>query len=340
MEILTRDRRAPDLLGFHWFNSEPVSIQYNRGSVILLQFWDYTHNESLRSLECLKAWQEVYEPFGLILVGIHAPKYQFSQNIENVEQILRKLKIRFPVVMDNDSSIWSAFQIRKYPTLLLIDRDGFVRYLHEGDGGCDKFERAIQILITETGLRGEMPDYVSPIEEYHMFGNVRLQTTNEIELGYLGGNMGNTEGYNPHSIVEYNDPGMFLPNRFYLNGKWLYEREYVQFKGEKSESGYITIEYRGHGVNVVLSSSSTGLASKIEILLDNAPLRQEESGIDVQFEKNGASYVLVDSPRMYQIIRHKEFGRHTLLLRTNSEEVEFYSFSFQTTQIPAIIHPN
>lgn len=339
MEVLSRQRRAPDLFGYHWLNGEPVSIRENRGSIILLEFWDYTDAGSIHGLRYVDEWFKRYADFGLIVVGVHSPRYSFGQKVDHVQRAVDNLKIEFPIVMDNDASIWDAFRIRRYPSHLLIDRDGFVRYFHEGDGGYEQFERAIQALLNETGQRGLMPDFVSPFDEIDLDSSLRFRQSSEIDLGYIRGSIGNHDGYNPNSIVDYSDPGIYLPNRFYLNGKWLHEREYVQFRGEMGEDGYIMFQYEASGVHAVMHLSG-GREGRVDVNQDGSSLSPNIAGEDVQIDQNGESFIRVHGPRLYHLVQNKNFGGHVLQVKTSNPDIEFYSFSFQTSIIPELFHRN
>ncbi len=84
MEIERGTMRAPEL-GPEWLNSAPLSTRGLRRSVVLVDFWDYTCVNCLRTLPYLAAWHERYAPTGLVTMGVHTPEFAFAQSRELVE---------------------------------------------------------------------------------------------------------------------------------------------------------------------------------------------------------------------------------------------------------------
>lgn len=82
--------RASELFGNYWINAEPVSIRALRGTVVLLDFWDYTSAAWNRTLPYLKEWHRRYRDFDLLVIGVHTPQYNFGKNPENVEKAIRR----------------------------------------------------------------------------------------------------------------------------------------------------------------------------------------------------------------------------------------------------------
>ena len=97
----------------------------------------------------LRAWHERYESTGLTIVGVHTPEFPWERSRESVIDSTRKLGIRYPVVQDNDSDVWRRYGIRGWPTTLLIDRRGILRYRHIGEGAYAETEATIQRLLKE-----------------------------------------------------------------------------------------------------------------------------------------------------------------------------------------------
>jgi thiol-disulfide isomerase/thioredoxin len=339
MEIESKHIQAPELYGNHWLNSEPVSIRESENRVTLLDFWDYSCTNCLRALPYVKDWHRKYAEFGLSVVGVHTPEFHFASDIENVRKAAERLTISYPIVLDNDALIWSAYGVRIWPTRILVDKDGIIRFIQHGEGGYLEFERALQQLLVEAGCHGELPDLTTPLRDEDRPGVVCYRPTGEIYLGYLRGAMGNPEGYNPESTIEYSDPGIYLSDRFYASGKWMNERECLRFDGEGNERGTIILPYQAQEVNAVMGSRD---GSKCEVTLDhdNLPLVQGAQGDDVVKSPADITSVVVDAPRMYQLVKNKDFGSHLLKLRASNLNLEIYSFAFTTGVIPELISTN
>ncbi len=331
--------RAPELFGNLWLNSEPLTIRELRGCVILIEFWDYSNTGSSRTLPYLREWYSRYRDFDLYIIGIHTPQFKFGRNPENVEAAIRKAGIEYPVVTDNDGVIWTAYSSRMWPTQYLVDRDGFLRYSHQGEGGYQQFERGIQTLLIEAGYRGVFPDLLLPIREADAPGAICHRATPEIQLGYLRGTLGNPEGHGPESTVLYYDKGFRLPGRLYLDGKWFNEREGVRYDGEPGESGRVSVLYEAVEVDSVMSVEGESPA-KVFAAQDKHSLTKENAGVDIRFEEDGRSYFLVDSPRRFNVVANREFGAHELELCLRVPGVEVFAMSFVTGVIPELVSVN
>lgn len=339
MELQPKHIHAPQLYGNYWLNSEPVSLNDHIGDVILVDFWDYTSINCIRTFPYIQEWQHKYKEFGLFVVGVHTPEYEFAKSFERVQNAVNHFNITYPVMLDNDALIWNAFGVRSWPTRCLIDRDGFIRFTQRGEGDYMEFERAIQQLLIEAGCHGELPALTPPLSNEDQVGAVCYRPTGELNLGYLRGALGNTEGYNPESTIEYTDPGIYLPERFYATGKWMNERQCMRFDGNPGEDGAILLPYQAKEVNAIIGSKD-GSVCEVQVQQNGKPLIKEARGEDIVFLPQGNTAISVDIPRMYQLVRNKDFGSHLLKLVITNPNVEIYTFSFTTSVIPELISTN
>jgi alkyl hydroperoxide reductase subunit AhpC len=99
----------------------------------------------------LRAWHQKYEPAGLTVVGVHSPEFFWEKRYEKVVDATKQLGVPYPVVQDNEFVIWRRFGIRAWPTLVLVDRKGAVRYRHIGEGDYESTEGVIRRLLAEGG---------------------------------------------------------------------------------------------------------------------------------------------------------------------------------------------
>jgi alkyl hydroperoxide reductase subunit AhpC len=98
----------------------------------------------------LRDWHEKYEQAGLTIVGMHSPEFFWEKPLAKVKEATTRLMIKFPVVQDNDFDIWKRYGIRAWPTIVLVDKKGVVRYSHIGEGAYQKTESVIKQLLAET----------------------------------------------------------------------------------------------------------------------------------------------------------------------------------------------
>jgi len=207
MEMLPQQFRTPEIYGDFWFNSDPITLGAMRGYVILIDFWDHTSYKCLQTLPYLREWYSRYAEKGLILIGVHTPEFPFARDAMSVRKAIERLGIRYPVVMDNDYLVWGAFRNQQWPAKYLIDKHGFIRYVHAGEGSYQNFEHALQSLIAETGYHEEFPIVMEPIRESDRPGAISPKATPAILAGWQRGTIGNVEGLVPESTLHFEDPG-------------------------------------------------------------------------------------------------------------------------------------
>ena len=99
----------------------------------------------------LRVWHEKYEPAGLTIVGVHSPEFFWEKSYDKVVDAAKHLGVRYPVVQDNNFAIWNRWGVRAWPTTLLVDKKGVVRYRHIGEGDYEQTEAMIRRLLAEGG---------------------------------------------------------------------------------------------------------------------------------------------------------------------------------------------
>src|SRR5579875_1763390 len=92
-----------------WLNSPHLTTRELLGKVVLLNFWTYSCINWRRQLPYLRAWHERYRKLGLTIIGIHTPEFPFEEFPANVGWAVREMQIPYPVALDNNRSIWAAF---------------------------------------------------------------------------------------------------------------------------------------------------------------------------------------------------------------------------------------
>src|SRR5919106_263137 len=130
-----------------WLNSEPPGPAELHRRVVLVNFWTLTCINWLRQEPYVRAWSHAYRNDGLVVIGVHTPEFSFEHDIEGVRQATKAREIDYPVAVDNDYAIWSAFDNHYWPALYFVDADGVIRDQHFGEGRYEKSERVIQRLL-------------------------------------------------------------------------------------------------------------------------------------------------------------------------------------------------
>ena len=126
---------------------EPLSPAGLRGHVVLVNFWTLTCINWLRQEPYVRAWSQAYRNDGLIVIGVHTPEFSFEHEIDRVRLAVQERGIDYPVALDNDYAIWTAFDNHYWPALYFIDTNGVIRDDHFGEGRYAPSERIIQRLL-------------------------------------------------------------------------------------------------------------------------------------------------------------------------------------------------
>jgi thiol-disulfide isomerase/thioredoxin len=132
-----------------WLNSSLLTPEGLAGKVVLVDFWTYTCINWLRTLAFVHAWSEKYRDRGLVVIGVHTPEFPFEREVDNVREAVEALRVEYPVALDSDYGVWSAFANRYWPAVYLADAEGRIRYHHFGEGDYDEREWMIQHLLRE-----------------------------------------------------------------------------------------------------------------------------------------------------------------------------------------------
>jgi len=101
----------------------------------------------------LRDWHARYEASGLTIVGVHTPESWWEQSYTRVVAATKKLGIAYPVVQDNDFVVWHRYSLRTWPSAVVVDKMGIVRFTRSGEGGYTEMERLILSLLDEPPQR-------------------------------------------------------------------------------------------------------------------------------------------------------------------------------------------
>jgi thiol-disulfide isomerase/thioredoxin len=142
-------RPAPAIASGEWINSEPVKLEALRGRVVLVDFWTFGCYNCRNTLPTLKRLDSAYRKRGLTIIGVHSPEFDREKRIENVRREVGSLGIDYAVVTDNDYETWRAYGVEAWPTVVILDKRGRVRFMHIGEGLYDEQESVIKQLLAE-----------------------------------------------------------------------------------------------------------------------------------------------------------------------------------------------
>src|SRR5690349_19466587 len=107
-----------------YLNVNPAELQeIIKGKVVLIDIWDYTCVNCIRTLPYIKSWAEKYKDKGLVIIGIHSPEFDFEKTPENLKAAIAKFGLNYPNIADNDAEIWNALHNEYWPAKYLFDKD-------------------------------------------------------------------------------------------------------------------------------------------------------------------------------------------------------------------------
>lgn len=309
-DLLPKGTKAPALIpGGVWFNSPPLTLAELKGKVVIIDFWTYSCINCQRTLPYLKKWYKEYKDKGLVIIGVHSPEFAFEKEASNVEKAIKDFGITYPVMQDNDFATWKAYDNHYWPAKFIIDKDGYIRYTHFGEGDYDETERVIQELLKEAGAK----DVSNKIQndQYQIYAN-----TPETYLGYdRTAGLASPEGIAPGQTMTFTAPRNLPDNRFAYTGEWTIMDQYAQ----PQKGATLSYNFSAKEVYLVMRPKGTKPA-KVSVTLDG---KKQDLGADVQ---NGI--VTVDADRLYKLIMLPTPGKHILKLRFEDGNAEVYAFTF------------
>lgn len=325
MPILNEPIHAPEFQSGEWINSSPLTMSSLKGTVVLIDFWDYTCINCLRSLPYVQEWWRRYHEHGLQVIGVHSPEFTFAKDSANVRTAVLELGIEYPVLLDNSHLTWQVWATRYWPSKYLVDTRGYIRYFQYGEGQYQDFELDIQHLLHELYPEMAFPPPMEAIRPSDIPGVSCLSATPEQYLGFRRGQLGNREEYAPNQVVLYAQQQTAKEDAVYLQGQWYNDSEAIVLAGMV---GSLEILYKGKEVNIVATPPKNGIGV-ITVEQDNLPIPKEAFGRDM-VQKEDQSIVRIDAPRLYNIIDNPHFGIHLLRLSSKNVGIALYTITFIT----------
>lgn len=314
-------RRPPELTGprLVWINHAPLTLAGLRGKVVLLDIWDGTCINCLRTIPYLKAWHQHYAAAGLVIIGIHCPEFAFERDPAIVKEFLAAQGITYPVVADNGYEVWNAFHNQVWPRKWLVDRAGVIRADHAGEGDYAQTELELRRLLAEGNSGPGLTGAMAPVRPEDAPGAVCFPRSGELYLGSERGTLADG-GATP------------AEGAYAVTGLWRHLPQSLSH-ATTHEGDAFRIRFHGTEVNCVMRSE-TGRPVDVAIRVDGRWVGADERGDDVVIGADGRSVVTVRGARMYRLINAKTFGRHALELVVGAAGFHAYAFTFGSCLVP------
>ncbi|KQW45309.1 hypothetical protein ASD88_10250 [Pelomonas sp. Root662] len=285
--------------------------------MVLVDFWTYSCINCQRTLPYLRAWAQKYGPQGLVVIGVHAPEFGFERDVRRVREAAMAGRLNYPIVLDNDFSIWRAFENRAWPAFYFVDAQGRVRHQQIGEGNYEGAERVIRELLMESGRTlepGTAEAVPAGVGLPSDSSNVRSPET------YLGYARGEGSRVQPDRIKRYpgGEPRL---NQWLLSGDWTVRSEYAEISGD---AGSITLRFHARDLHLVLAPAVQGAPHPFVVTVDGQP-PGPDAGLDVDASGRG----MVTRERLYQLVRQRSSIRERRFdIRFAASGVRAYAFTF------------
>ncbi|MFR9775569.1 redoxin domain-containing protein [Micromonospora sp. MS34] len=290
--------QLPPVTVERWVNSPPLTLDDLHGRVVLIDIWEYTCINWIRTAPYVKAWHRDYADLGLTVVGVHAPEFRFGRQPENIDPAIRDHGLTYPVALDNDFTLWRALGNDAWPAKYLFDAAGRLVERWIGEGDYDRVESEIRRLLEIRAPRTELPPVSPEVTAFTTAGQPSyLGITPETYLG-----------------AERAEPGTFS-----LAGDWHDSGEYVELG---SGTGQLTLPFNAGEVNLVIDPGPAGRAA-IQVLLDGQPIGGER-GADVGPD----AAAQIDRARMIRVVAGASRDDHELTLVAGQSGLRAYVFTF------------
>lgn len=309
-DALEQPYEAPEITGIQgWINSHPLTMASLKGKVVLIDFWTYSCINCVRTLPYITKWDVQYRDKGLVIIGVHAPEFEFEKNQANVELAVQNHGIKYPVALDNNLDTWTAFHNRYWPAHYLIDKEGQVVYTHFGEGRYAETEHNIRTLL---GLGDQVQTEVDTPMSSH-------GQTPETYLGYARGDRYSSPEAEAKDVTQSYSLPKFLPaDRWALKGKWKVEGQRIV---AQEAGASLRLNFTAGKAFLVLGTQNGQPVKTIITLNGNRP--GNAAGKDVQ---DGT--LTVKQHTLYELIAQKSSTPGLLEITATAPGLEGYAFTF------------
>ena len=304
---------------------KPTTLKALHGKVVLLDYFDYTCNNCIRTHPYLKEWYRRYHNKGFEIVSIHTPEFDFEKDPAKVRAAVKRFGFTWPVLNDPKQENWWEEAVFAWPTKIVLDGNGHRVFFRIGEGNYGLFEKVIQDQLRSLHPGINLPPLMEPVRPTDKPGAVCRPVTREIYT-WIKGFPRNQLSFPPSDIgktVHYVYPKTKSEGIVYLQGTWSPQKHFLE---PNSPDARLEVKYMAKEVNVVLTTRNP---VSIQVFQDGKPLQASDFGSDVHVI-HGVPTVVASEPRMYSIVTNKNWKHADLELRIQQPGVQIYSLSFST----------
>ncbi|WP_328582728.1 cytochrome c biogenesis protein CcdA [Streptomyces sp. NBC_00370] len=301
-ETLEDCGKAPAISGIQqWLNTPngaPVSASSLKGKVVLVDFWAYSCINCQRAITHVEPWYDTYQAAGFEVIGVHTPEYAFEHVPGNVAAGAKRLRVSYPVALDNKYTTWDNFGNDSWPAEYLIDAKGEVRHVAIGEGDYDGTEALIRQLLTAAHPTVKLPPATHVSDTTPSSPQMTPET-------YLGSERANTYAAGtplPAGTRDFSYPASQPPNTFALSGSWKVGGEAVTAEGRSG----VRLNYLANDIYLDVGGTGT---------------------VTAKINGRTTTYRISGAPDIYPLLSAEDQQSGTLDV-TLSPGLSAYSFTF------------
>ena len=288
----------------------PLSMKELRGKVVIVDFWEYTCINCIRTFPHLKALYTRYHDAGLEIIGVHKGEFAFASSEKSVATVTaayRRFELPYPTILDVRDAVWKLYDCNSWPDTFVVDRSGIIRGAHQGEGDYGALEGLVQQLLKDGHPELNFSSITIP-RDAQVVGPSCGPMSDELMIG---------ADRNPSA------------RGFVAEGNWKKRSDDFESADDQRPDRKVSlgITYTAREVYAVLDRGSR---EPVEIVVtrDGAPIAEPLRGKDVQARPDGQTVLVVDEPRMYYVIQGEDDRPHQLVLLPARKGARICSFAF------------
>ena len=149
--------RASELAGRNWLNTggRQLDLAGLRGKIIILDFWTFCCINCLHVIDELRPLEEKFAD-EVVIIGVHSPKFEHEADPAALAAAVERYEIHHPVLDDPELTTWKAYTARAWPTLVVVDPEGYIVANLSGEGHAAGLESLVRELIDEHEAKGTL----------------------------------------------------------------------------------------------------------------------------------------------------------------------------------------
>ncbi|WP_313822458.1 NHL domain-containing thioredoxin family protein [Citricoccus sp.] len=149
--------RASELVGRNWLNTGGTALDLEslRGKIVILDFWSFCCVNCLHVLDELRPLEAEFHEV-LVTVGVHSPKFDHEADPDALAAAVERYDVQHPVLDDPTLTTWQAYSARAWPTLVVVDPEGYIAAHLSGEGHVAGLPSLVNELVAEPEAKGTL----------------------------------------------------------------------------------------------------------------------------------------------------------------------------------------